>query len=93
MTLFQHVMSTLPTSIDARVEIMREVLQKLRLEPSERASLRAAMSDLDAHIVAVRESTLELDLAPRGSGRLGDKPIQRGSPRLGDKAIQKGSPR
>lgn len=79
--LFAHLMASLPNDLEARAELMDEILKKVDLSHEERRELRGAMADLDRHITRVRELTLDLPLRletkTRGSARLGDRQLAR----------------
>lgn len=92
--LYRHIIANLPADITERAHLMQETLARVSLSPDERTHLRQALRDLDAHVVALRDATLELPLEPaRGSARLSDKVVAKGSSRQGDKVATRGSAR
>jgi hypothetical protein len=86
--LIAFVVDRLPDSISER----RAILNALRRVFPKADEPTHLIASLDAHVVAQRELALAYE-APgfaRGSGRLGDHPLERGSGRLGDDSRERG---
>jgi hypothetical protein len=80
------VVDRLPDSITER----RGILEALVATFPKADVPRALLSSLDSHLVDQRELSLTPDTEARGSGRLGDDPIERGTPVLGDQPKERG---
>lgn len=82
--LISHVIETLPGDIRRRRAVLHSLVCSLPQEvvPED---LRSLLGDLDRHIIAQRELCLGLGVAvvepaARGSGRLGDTPMESTAP-------------
>jgi hypothetical protein len=87
-TVVAHVVETLPDDLHKRRKLLNAVLECVPASqvPDE---LREMLSLLDRHILAHRQLALDFG-GCRGTGRLGDLPLQRGAGRLGDQPLLKG---
>ncbi len=87
--LVSHLIETLPADIDHRLQLLNAAIEVLKT--STPRLLRTMLGDIDRHLDAQEELSLQLAVGnqPRGSSRLGDQPLKRGSVRLGDGRINR----
>ena len=82
--LLPILMASIPKDVTARADFLDALVTVLPATHPEYAGIREARSHLDMHIIAQRELCLGIargdDAAVvRGSGRLGDTPMERGA--------------
>lgn len=86
--LLPIVMDGLPTDVDSRANVLDALRAVLPLNHPAFDGIAQSLFYLNQHLV--EQTALDLGGEARGSGRLGDNPIERGAGPLGDQPKERG---
>lgn len=74
-TIVDHCLGTLPADVDTRRRLLSSLVSLIPAGSPKHRELAVCLGHLDIYLIAQRE--LSLGLQERGSGRLGDTPMER----------------